>query len=464
MVKLPARPPTARTPKSADASWPTARRRSREPPGEGYRCQYSKHTCRPRVPQGPSRGAVTGGSHSTSSAAARFSDSPYHSGVAVCGPMVMPAAANRATVGASRAAQRHRSRTGQQARHAVTGWRRAPFASAIGPRWQVRPGARRQPAHHGGQVGAAAGGRPGAAARQVGAGGRVVSRHRGGQDGGGRVGGRAWFRRRRRHNGRGHRRGWGGSTTGAPRRRRVRVRAGWRGDQAGVDQPHTAGRRRDRSAIRAPPGPACRRRRRPRSHARCRRADAPPGIQASHSAGRRRARGRGGPPAGSAPRRAAWPASPSPAAPSPWLAGRRLGFHQRHRMGAAAVAGGPVVVAAVPIAGTATRNGAPCRNRHGFARSRAVSGSHRSGAGGGGTLAPLRGACGLAQGCSSRVEQLQLLNHGGQSPGQELRPARRRRAGRIAGSGRLAGAHHAGALRTPPARGAVAKLCYQAGR
>ena len=33
----------------------------------------------------------------------------------------MPAAANRATVGASRAAQRHRSRTGQQARHAVTG-------------------------------------------------------------------------------------------------------------------------------------------------------------------------------------------------------------------------------------------------------------------------------------------------------------------------------------------------------
>ena len=63
------------------------------------------------------------------------------------------------------------------------------------------------------------------------------------------------------------------------------------------------GRRRDRSAIRAPPGPTCHRRRRPRSHARCRRADAPPGIHASHSAGRRRARGRGGPPAGAAPRR-----------------------------------------------------------------------------------------------------------------------------------------------------------------
>ena len=36
-----------------------------------------------------------------------------------------------------------------------------------------------------------------------------------------------------------------------------------------------------------------------------------------------------------AKRRAAGPASPSPAAPSPWLAGRRLGFHGGHRMGAA---------------------------------------------------------------------------------------------------------------------------------
>ena len=38
---------------------------------------------------------------STSSAAVRSSDSPYHSGVAVCGPMPMPAAASRASVGAS---------------------------------------------------------------------------------------------------------------------------------------------------------------------------------------------------------------------------------------------------------------------------------------------------------------------------------------------------------------------------
>ena len=34
----------------------------------------------------------------------------------------------------------------------------------------------------------------------------------------------------------------------------------------------------------------------------------------------------------------------------------------------------------------------------------------------------------------------------------------------LQGSGRLAGAHHAGALRAAPARGAVAKLRYQAAR
>ena len=67
------------------------------------RCSSSlRCTTRLRVPQGaPPHAAATGGFHSTSSAAATFSDSPNHSGVAVCGPMLMPAAARRSTVGAS---------------------------------------------------------------------------------------------------------------------------------------------------------------------------------------------------------------------------------------------------------------------------------------------------------------------------------------------------------------------------
>ena len=71
------------------------------------RCSSSlRCTARSPVHQGaPPRAAATGGArtrgcHSTSSAAATFSDSPYHSGVAVCGPMVIPAADRRATVGA----------------------------------------------------------------------------------------------------------------------------------------------------------------------------------------------------------------------------------------------------------------------------------------------------------------------------------------------------------------------------
>ena len=47
------------------------------------------------------RTAATGGSQSASNATTTFSVSPYHSGIAVCGPMVMPAASSRATVGAS---------------------------------------------------------------------------------------------------------------------------------------------------------------------------------------------------------------------------------------------------------------------------------------------------------------------------------------------------------------------------
>ena len=54
-----------------------------------------------RRSQEPPRAAVADGSHSKSSAALRSSDSPYHSGVAVWGPMLMPAAASRASVGAS---------------------------------------------------------------------------------------------------------------------------------------------------------------------------------------------------------------------------------------------------------------------------------------------------------------------------------------------------------------------------
>ena len=87
----------------ADGDWKSWRQSpSRARCSSSLRC-----TARPQVPQGaPPRTAATGGSrtcgcHSTSSAAATFSDSPYHSGVAVCGPIVMPAAASRATVGAS---------------------------------------------------------------------------------------------------------------------------------------------------------------------------------------------------------------------------------------------------------------------------------------------------------------------------------------------------------------------------
>ena len=67
----------------------------------------------------------------------------------------------------------------------------------------------------------------------------------------------------------------------------------------------------------------------------------------------------------------------------------------------------------------------------GFVRSCAVSGSQRSGAGGGKNPVPMRRAgtlVGALRGCSSRVEQLELLNHGGQSLAAR-RPARRRSDG-----------------------------------
>ena len=44
------------------------------------------------------------------------------------------------------------------------------------------------------------------------------------------------------------------------------------------------------------------------------------------------------------------------------------------RAGQSTVTGGPVGVAAAPVAGAPTRRRAPCRNRHGFARRCAVSG------------------------------------------------------------------------------------------
>ena len=105
-------PPETLTPRSRAVNFAGTRatRHSRAgaiPPPPRARCSSSlRGTARSPVHQGaPPRAAATGGSrtrgcHSTSSAAARFSDSPYHSGVAVCGPMVMPAADRRATVGA----------------------------------------------------------------------------------------------------------------------------------------------------------------------------------------------------------------------------------------------------------------------------------------------------------------------------------------------------------------------------
>ena len=75
-------------------------------------CEPAAAAARRRLGQGAPRAtaagaARAGGCHSTSSAAVRSSDSPYQSGVAVWGPMLTPAVARRASVGASGSPSQH---------------------------------------------------------------------------------------------------------------------------------------------------------------------------------------------------------------------------------------------------------------------------------------------------------------------------------------------------------------------
>ena len=91
---------------------PKSRRANYPRPGSTTGCCERTFASSTRFPgrrrgQGPPSTTVAGGSHSTSSAACRFSDSPYQSGVEVCGPMLMPAAASRASVAASGAPSHH---------------------------------------------------------------------------------------------------------------------------------------------------------------------------------------------------------------------------------------------------------------------------------------------------------------------------------------------------------------------